>query len=478
MTRKSVLRACGVILIGSSLFWQSPLRAEQPPLNFQAALPPSTGLQTQIEIVPPGLAASDVGQAWTLADLEAMALASNPTLAQAAARVRASRGNWLQVGLPPNPIVGYEGGEIGAEGTAGEQGAFIGQEFITGGKLGLNRSVASQEIRQAQQAFEAQRFRVLSDVRIAYNEVLIAQRALELSEELVQISAQAVHSTDELFQAQEVGRVDVLQARVEAESAEVLRENSHNRYSGAWRRLASVIGSPRTVPRQLVGNLDEELPELEWEEVIIRLLATSPEIAVARAGVDRARFALSRAQAEPIPNVDVRIGVQHDYGSGDTLTGLQVGVPLPVFNRNQGNIRRAEAQLTDARNEIERVELDLQNRLAITYERYANARNQVRRYSNNILPSARESLELVRAGYRQGGFSFLTLLTAQRTYFQTNLAYLDALQNLRASQVAIDGLLLTGSLQGSSSIELSASTDSSASAIMVPGNPISASQGQ
>ncbi len=88
MTRKSVLRACGVILIGSSLFWQSPLRAEQPPLNFQAALPPSTGLQTQIEIVPPGLAASDVGQAWTLADLEAMALASNPTLAQAAARMR------------------------------------------------------------------------------------------------------------------------------------------------------------------------------------------------------------------------------------------------------------------------------------------------------------------------------------------------------------------------------------------------------
>jgi cobalt-zinc-cadmium efflux system outer membrane protein len=122
-------------------------------------------------------------------------------------------------------------------------------------------------------------------------------------------------------------------------------------------------------------------------------------------------------------------------------------LPIPLINRNQGGIRLAQAELIAAQNEMGRVELDLRQRLAAAYGRYANARQQVDRYSRDILPDARESLELVDGGYRQGEFSFLTLLTAQRTYFQTNLAYVEALRQLRENTVAIEGLLLTDSLQ-------------------------------
>ena len=90
----------------------------------------------------------------TLAELEEMAERCNPTLAQAAARAQC-----LQVGLYPNPVVGYLGSEIGNSGRAGQQGGFIGQEVVTAGKLRLNRAVAGQEIHQAEYAWATQRFR-------------------------------------------------------------------------------------------------------------------------------------------------------------------------------------------------------------------------------------------------------------------------------------------------------------------------------
>ncbi len=67
-------------------------------------------------------------------DLEAIALANNPTLAQASRRVAALQGKHLQVGLHPNPMIGYQGEETGDDGAAGQQGMFVGQQFITAGK--------------------------------------------------------------------------------------------------------------------------------------------------------------------------------------------------------------------------------------------------------------------------------------------------------------------------------------------------------
>ncbi len=167
----------------------------------------------------------------------------------------------------------------------------------------------------------------------------------------------------------------------------------------------------------------------------------------------RAQAALSRECAGRIPNVDLQAGVQHDNATRDTFASVQVGVPIPIYNRNQGNIRRAQAELTAAQHEVRRVQLALQQRLAAVFEQYATAHQQVEKYDRDIMPNAEESLKLVSSGYRQGEFSYLMLLTAQRTYFQTNLAYLDALRDLRAAAVAIEGNLLGDSLQSAEGAE-------------------------
>jgi outer membrane protein, heavy metal efflux system len=395
----------------------------------------------------------------TLADLEQIALANNPTLVQASARVRALRGTCLQVGLYPNPTLAYQGDEIGNEGKAGFQGARVGQEIVTGGKLGLRRTVAAHEVEQAEHALEAQHQRVRNDVRSDAYDVLFAQRAVELNQQLLLIAQEGLKTAEGLLVAKEVSRIDVLQARIEVDTAGLQLVNAQNRYRAAWQRLAAVLGTPAMQPVPLLANLEEMSVELNWDDAWARLLQQSPELSEARVGVQRARCAVAQQCAERVPNVGVQAGVQYDTLSQFTIASAEVGVALPIFNRNQGNIYRAEAEQIAAEHEVRRIELVLQDRLAAVFEQYANAREEVGRYAADILPNAKTSLELVRAGYRQGQLDYLTLLTAQRTYFRVNLTYLESLRQYRTSSVAIEGLLLSGGLRDGKATPSQAGSD-------------------
>jgi cobalt-zinc-cadmium efflux system outer membrane protein len=352
----------------------------------------------------------------------------------------------VQVGLRPNPIIGYQGEEIGDEGTAGQHGMFIGQRFVTGGKLGLNQAVVSHEVQQAQEELAIQRLRVINAVRGRAYETIVAQRAIALNKQLVAIGDEGVRVAEELQLAEEVGRVDVLQARVEANSAKLALSNARNDHTAAWQGLAVVMGVPDMGLAFLADELDEPIVEFNWDDTVRRLLSESPELARAWSGVERAKCALARAQAGRTPDVDVEAAVRHNNANESTTASIGIGLPLMMYDRNQGNISRAHAELAAAKREVRRVELILQDRLTEVFKRYANGRQQVEQYRTDILIDAEASLDLVRKGYQQGEFGYLELLTAQRTFFRVNLAYLQSLRQLWGSVVEIEGLLLTGGL--------------------------------
>ncbi len=389
----------------------------------------------------------------TIEQLEEMALESNPTLIEAQARVDAARGKWVQVGLPPNTVLGYSGQQLGSGGEAEQQGLFAGQEFVRGGKLRLNRAIVAQEIAKAEQIWAAQQQRVLTDVRLGYYEVLIAQRRREVAQRLVEIANESVKAADALLNAKEVSQVDVMRAQVELQTDQLLLKNARNAYAAAWSRLATVLGIPDIEPRPLSGDLEGSVVDIDPDEARAEIMGQSPEITAALADVERARWAIDRAYAEPIPNLDVQGVVQSDNSTGSSNANLQVSIPIPWRNRNQGGMRQAQAELIAAEQAVSRVELNLQRRLASVFQRYANARNQVQDYAktDGILDNAKATLESVRKGYQAGEFAYLDLLTAQRTYSQTNLAYIEALGELWAATVEIEGLLLKDSLDSQES---------------------------
>ena len=238
----------------------------------------------------------------TLADLEQMALRGNPTLAQAAANVEASRGRAMQSGLYPNPTVGYTSELIGVEGTAGElQGLFIDQTIVTAGKLRLNRAKFGQEVSQMEAQALAQEYRVLNGVRTRYYQLLAMQRVLDVRAELLKVADDAVTTTEQLKNVGAANKPDVLQAHIEARQEKVALENARALYEAARQQLAAYVGQPCLPPGRLEGDLEAAGALPDYDAALAHLLEASPELQVAQAevaGPDRPEAGAGRADPQ------------------------------------------------------------------------------------------------------------------------------------------------------------------------------------
>ncbi len=423
---------------------ESPRRLPSPADDFPAT-PHYQPQQIQAETILP-----ESNAHLSLIDLETIAFANNPTLAQSAAEVSAASGRFIQSTLAPNPIAGYQGQEIGDQNSPGQQGFFVNQEFVRRQKRRLARAAGSREVALAQQNAAIQQLKVLNDVRCEHFNVLIGERAEVLAKEVHSLSQRKLDKTQQLYDAQLVPYHDVLQARIQAHAAHIAVGNARNRYLAAWRRLVSLLGTPTLTPRTLKGDLQPDPMPLEWDHIIRQIYARSPQLKRAYANVAWKRTLLSQAKSAMHPNLLSVVGLSQDTESDDLIGNVQLGMPLPLFNKNQGNIQEAYAELRKAELDVERTKLAIRSRLASTYEIYMNSWNEVNQYTQHILPDARAALDLVVRGYEQQQFDILTVLDAERTFAKANLAYIKSLQDMGITKIVIEGSLLVGSLRENS----------------------------
>lgn len=412
------------------------------------------------EIVRPRREVIPAGPVVRLEDLEQMAAQRNPTLAQAEAAVRAAEGRRRQAGLFPNPIAGYflEEFAFKSPGETAEQGAFIEQTIPLGGKLSKAKRVFERERDQAVILAEAQRLRVTNSIRVVYYETLGAQRLVELRDDLSQLAREAVDITRELANVGQADRPDQLEIEIEAERAEIDFLRAQNDWQRSWRSLATMVGNPQLAPSRLVSTPEDEFQSLNETQLLDSLLSQSPDIRVAQAGVERARAVLQRARAERVPDLFLRGGLGYNYerfepvvpsiaGERKGLEGrLEVGVNVPIFNRNQGGIAAAEAELAIAERDVERLQLVLRARFATSFREYRNAQQMAERYRTHVVPKAREAYQTYLVKFREMAAAYPQVLIAQRTLFQVEVEYAQALIQLRQSAIELRGFLLEGGL--------------------------------
>lgn len=384
----------------------------------------------------------------SLADLEQLALQNNPTIGQAVAGIRSAEGQKLQAGLYPNPIIGYEGDEISVSDPSerGLHSAFLEQRLVTAGKLRLSREVFQKEQTQAEVGLEAQKRRVLASVSQAYYQALGAQENVKLQRELSRIAGEAVDTSYQLYNVGQADRPDVLEAEVAAQKAQLDLVAAENRLKTAWAALVSVIGKPDLPLTPLSGALDKQVPSLDRALIKQKLLNDSPQIKIAEVEVERAEAALRRAEAGRFPDVTVRAGYTYNLEPDESEILLGMAVPLPVFDRNQGNIASARASLDRAREELRRLKLALEADMEAAFNAYLNALDARNKYQTLMLPRATEAYELYLNRYKQVAAAYPQVLIAQRTLFQARSDYLQSLIDLWQNIARIEGLLLTGAL--------------------------------
>ena len=406
-------------------------RAQAPKHEFAADRP------TDFAVLP----ATAVVPAYTLDDLTRLGLARHPRLADAALAADAARGTALQAGLYPNPVLSLYGDELNDR--TARNGILtlpeLKQEIVTGGKLSLSRAVATREADQADLAVLGRRAELLAGIRAAYFDAVALDRRVAILRELRTLTGQSVEQAEKRVQAKQGSRLDVVQLEVEAEKARAEADAAEQEVAAAFRRLAVAVGARDLPPAALASQFDTPLPPYDLDRLQAHVLAVHPDLRAARIGVDRAHLALERAKAEVVPNVTVSAAFvrQNQNKSSDYSVG--VSVPLPTWNRNQGNILAAQAQVAQAVRGVEQAENELSDKVAAAYRDYAAARMKAGRLEG-VRAKAEEAYRLIAEN--EVNFTAAQRLIAQYAVAQARLEAAKARADAWKAASAISGLTL------------------------------------
>jgi cobalt-zinc-cadmium efflux system outer membrane protein len=401
---------------------------------------PTLPVPAPMAAMPPAAAAAVPDHPLTLTDLEQLAQAYNPILVRDRARVESARGQALQASLYPNPQFNTSNPAA----FAGRNSSFnvgINQEVVVNGKLRLDTAAAEEAVRQAELQFHQSRLDLLTSVRKQYYTVLGDRRSVETLTELARIVEQAAETGRKLQKAQETSRIDTLLLEVDAATIAANLRQAQTNYVADRKQLAAIAGVAAVERAEIAGDLSAKPPTFD-EELVRRFAATgSTLIKVAEAEIARRRLLLRRAEVDPYPNITFGASYQFGFGPGTDQFDLTLQFPIPAWDRNQGNIRAAVADVTDAEASLRTLQNDQLGKVADALGRYLSARILVERYETEILPSVRTAQKLSAEGYAKGVFDFARYLQAQRTVVETNRGYTDALNSLWSAAVDLAGLL-------------------------------------
>jgi cobalt-zinc-cadmium efflux system outer membrane protein len=438
--------------------------AQTPPIrlpeNFRQ-LPPEEKEKILSRFFPPQFALGPDpvpvpgpdGRALTLADLQHLARANSPLLREAASNIKGAEGAAVQAGLYPNPVVGTSTATMGPSGGP-MFGAVISQLIKVGGKLKLAEAAAAIDVANAQLAYRKAETDLMTSVRTSYFAVLVAEQSMRANRALAEL-------TDEVYKVMKLQRAgglfapaEVAQVGVLAGQARAAQITSRNSYLLAWKQLASALGLPLMPATALAGGIDLSLPHFEFEPALAHVLVNHTDVLTARYSIEKARYNLRLAQVTPIPDVNLQATVQYDAtppGPNRIITLLSATVPVPLWDRNQGAIRQAQAQLVYATEEPHRVESDLTAKVSDAFRRLEENRTLLELNRTHLLPHSVQAFRGMVLRHFAGvgldkdapAVSFTDLIQAEQSVIGVVATYLTTLQAYWQAVSDVAGLLQT-----------------------------------
>ena len=370
----------------------------------------------------------------SLAEFQELARTQSPVVQKAVADAAAAYGRVVQAGLYPNPTIGYQvdqwqpGPKPLPLNNPGQQGGFINQLIKTAGKLSLAQRVAGYDYVNALVAVRRAEVDVTAAVRSQYFAALVAQESLrvnaalaKVADEVYELQLQKVASgLDEPYKPKPL-YAQAVQARnavVQAQAA----------YRAAWRQLAAAVGQPDLPQGTLSGRADAPAPVYD-AEAVRPLLENHTDLLTARNTVGQAMVNLTLQRRIPIPDLQTNQYHQYDNAAQNYQFGLQIGVYLPIADRNQGNIRAASAQIASATAGLAAAQNSLVGRLAEAFARYDANQQVAANYRDKILPSYTQAYRATALQFQTepDKVGFNDIVVAQQNVGVALQAYLAAL---------------------------------------------------
>ena len=370
------------------------------------------------------------------------ALAHHPELAVADAEVQALGGASLQARARPNPELSFT--QEGTKSPSRTTTVQINQPIELGGKRQARMTAAERAAELARADLSARRHAIAAAVVTAFFDVLTIQERLRLAEAALELSQRSSLATSQRVKAGKLSPVEETKAKVAEANVRIELAQARSESSAARARLASAMGSPLG-PLVLEGRLDD-LPPIQNYEGFQAQLDQSPALQRAEMEVRRRQALTAVENARRISDITVSLGAKRDQEQGRTQAVIGLSIPLPLFDRNEGNILEALKREDKARLELASTRMQLESEAIQARERLSSARAEAQSLAADVVPGAQSAYDAATKGFELGKFSFLEALDAQRTLLQARSQYLKALAEAHRASAELHRILGTDAL--------------------------------
>jgi cobalt-zinc-cadmium efflux system outer membrane protein len=314
---------------------------------------------------------------------------------------------------------------------------------VVKGKLRLDRAAAYEVVRQKEHGLTQDRFGMLQAVRQQFYVVLGSQRRTEMLGNIREIASAAVRAAQGRVDAGEGTVSEVLLLQTEQARAEISLATAQTNLVADRRQLAAIIGRPDLRIDQVTGQLTFGFPNFDEDGLREFVVSQNAQVQVARREIERNQILLRRARVEPYPNIRVGPAYSNNLitAPGTQQFWFTLQFDIPTWNRNQGNIRSTEADISDAIASLGVLQNSLLAQVEDVLGRYRAARISEERIRTQVLPSATRAQQLVKDAYQKGILDISTFLQAQRGLSDASLSYIEALETVWTTAAEIATLL-------------------------------------
>jgi cobalt-zinc-cadmium efflux system outer membrane protein len=376
----------------------------------------------------------------TLDEATTLALQANPDIAVVLRGREVESAQALQAATRPNPTLSGQVEDLRSQNRIAT--IAISQQLETGGKRDKRMAAADASLAIADADIRIAQAETSAKVYAAFYQLLAAQQSQTLAQELLQISTTSKETTAKRVLAGKVSPVEETKAKVAEAGLKIELANANQQLAAAKQRLASLWAkSDNQADYKVVGEL-ENLKTLPTLSDLMAQLADSPRLKKAALAITQKQALSNIELSKQTPDVTLSLGAQRNEELGGiTQAIIGLSIPIPVFDKNQGNLQSAKAREYQSIDEKTALENQLKTDLADAYSRRQLQVEASNMYQQDILQGAQSAYEAARKGFEFGKFSFLEVLDAQRTLFQAKTQHLQTLALARLAEADIHNIL-------------------------------------